>query len=95
MQSELNQHHEFGIAWPSYVDFLTSFIFVLLLLVGALLYLASGDIEEQEFRLRMTAYSEQLKAKGIANYVEGTKQIISLKNKVVIPTGHADLTSVN
>jgi hypothetical protein len=95
VELDLPQDDDSGLVWPSYVDFLTTFIFILLLLVGAMLYLASGDIEEQEFRSRMAAYSTLLNNLGIPNYIEGTKQVISLKDKVVFPSGVSDVASID
>jgi flagellar motor protein MotB len=93
MELELRQDDDSGVGWPSYVDFLTTFIFILLLLVGALLYLSSGDIEEQENRNRIQTDSNDFTAKGIPNVVDGSKLIIRLDGgKIIFSSGYDELT---
>lgn len=85
-----SQDQDDGVAWPSYVDFMSTFIFVLIIFVGGLLYLLSGDIGDRTFHDTVSRPQEQLKEQGIFNWIEGRKLYISLKDKVVFETGCPD-----
>lgn len=45
----LNDSQE-GVAWPSYVDFLSTFIFILIIFLGSLLYLMAQGIRQGQFQ---------------------------------------------
>ncbi|HEY7405374.1 MAG TPA: OmpA family protein [Candidatus Angelobacter sp.] len=93
MELELRQDDDSGIGWPSYVDFLTAFIFILLLLVSALMYFASGDIEEQEAQIRIKNDSNDFMDHGVPNIIVDKKIIIQLDNgKIVFSSGANQLT---
>lgn len=81
-----------GIAWPSYVDFLSSFIFVLIIFVGSLLYILSGDIGDRTFRDSVVRTQTALDEARIHNWVEGKKLYISLKDQIKFETGCPDVT---
>lgn len=79
-----------GIAWPSYVDFLSTFIFVLIIFIGSLLYILSGDIGNRTFRDSIARTQAALDQAHIDNWVEGKKLYISLKDQVTFETGCPD-----
>jgi flagellar motor protein MotB len=82
----LNQSDE-GIAWPSYVDFLSTFIFVLLIFVGSLLYLLSGDIRLQSIQKQFAITAAQLQALGLEGQSHGMHLSISLRHIVTFQIG--------
>jgi flagellar motor protein MotB len=82
--------HE-SVAWPSYVDFLSAFIFVLLLLVAILLTLASGDFEQRAFEANTRTIRADLNKNKIPYVVEGHKYRISLEGQVTFVTNTSDL----
>src|SRR5687767_4431339 len=71
-----------GVAWPSYVDFLSSFVFILMLFLASTVYVVFGAIQEHLVQEEVTATGAALARSGIANTVEGKRIRISLKNKV-------------
>jgi hypothetical protein len=79
-----------AIAWPSYVDFMSTFVFVLIIFVGALLYIMSGDIGNRTFRQSVSTTQEALRSAEIKNWVEGKKLYISLKGQVRFEPGCPD-----
>ncbi len=85
-----DQGQDEGIAWPSYVDFLSTFIFVLIIFVGSLLYIMSGDIGDRTFRDSVSRTQAALNQAHIENWVEGKKLYISLKDQVRFETGCPD-----
>jgi len=80
-----------GVAWPSYVDFLSTFTFVLIIFVGSLLYLLSGDIRQRAMDRVIGPYMTGLTRAGITNYREGNKVILPLKGKVDFDTNAANI----
>jgi flagellar motor protein MotB len=80
-----------GVGWPSYVDFLSTFVFVLFIFIGSLLYILSGDIQQKSFERRIQNYVTKLNAAGIANVVEGKTIKLPLKGKVDFGTNSANL----
>jgi flagellar motor protein MotB len=85
-----DQDQDQGIAWPSYVDFLSTFIFVLIIFVGSLLYIMSGDIGDRTFRDSVARTQTALNDAHIQNWVEGKKLYISLKDQVGFRKGCPD-----
>jgi flagellar motor protein MotB len=81
---------EESVGWPSYVDFLTSFIFILILIVGALLYLLSGNIEQVSFEAAMQQTIKEINAAGYDARIDGKRLIIMLKGKVSFSTGEPE-----
>jgi hypothetical protein len=99
-----DQDQDLAIAWPSYVDFLSAFIFVLIIFIGSLLYLLSGHLGEQTFLHSVGKTRAALDVANIPNWVQGRKLYISLKDQVRFETGcpnptkpgcAVDLTPVN
>lgn len=86
-----DQFGDEGVAWPSFVDFLTTFIFVLFLFTGSLLYLETGDIERRQIRRRVGPQIETLNERGFASFLSGTMAVISLKGKVEFDRGQSEL----
>ena len=80
-----------NIAWPSYVDVLSTFIFVLILFIGSLLYLLSGDIKQKIIDQKLNPIEAGLKGAGIPYTREGSKVIIPLKGKVEFDTNEHTL----
>ena len=80
-----------NVGWPSYVDFLSTFIFVLILFVGSLLYLLSGDIQERLIQAKVQPYSKSLSDQGVFNVVEGKKIKLPLKGMVEFDVGRSTL----
>jgi flagellar motor protein MotB len=90
-----DQDQDEGIAWPSYVDFLSTFIFVLIIFVGSLLYIMSGDIGDRTFRESVVRTQNALSEAHIENWVEGKKLYISLKDQVKFDTGCPDIAKAS
>ena len=80
-----------SIGWPSYVDFLASFAFVLILFVTWSLNLIAGQEREQEVQLGMEQWQRELKRGGFEAVIEGHKLRIPLRNKVVFETNQSEL----
>jgi flagellar motor protein MotB len=80
-----------SVVWPSYVDFLSAFIFILLLLVAILLTLASGNFEQRSFEVNTRSLRTDLDRDKIHYVVEGYKYVISLEGQVTFVTGTAVL----
>src|ERR1022692_3116067 len=80
-----------NVGWPSYVDFLCTFVFVLILFVGSLLYILSGDIRSREFKSMATGFGTVLTGHGIAFTVdvEGRKIRLPLKGQVDFDPGES------
>lgn len=84
-------HSEEGIVWPGYVDFLSTFVFVLIIFIGSLLYLLSGDIGRRIVEGYITPVEETLTRAGVKWVREGDKVIISLKGKVEFTTNQVQI----
>jgi flagellar motor protein MotB len=80
-----------NVGWPSYVDFLSTFVFVLIVFIGSILYLLSGDIHQRLMEQRILPVVTGLTTSGIANYREGNKIILPLKSKVDFDTNRVDI----
>jgi flagellar motor protein MotB len=72
------------------VDFLSTFIFILIIFIGSLLYILSGDIGYRSFRETVARAQSELNRAHIDNWVEGRKLYISLRDQVVFETGCPD-----
>src|SRR5437899_3172814 len=66
---------------------MSTFIFVLIIFVGALLYIMSGDIGNRTFRQSVSKTQDALNRANIKNWVEGNKLYISLKGQVRFEPG--------
>ena len=82
---------EEGVAWPCYVDFLSTFVFVLMLFLASTVYIVSGAIDQTLKQKRMTAISDEMKRHGILNAIEGTRIRITLIDKVTFPLNKSTL----
>ncbi|HEY3738219.1 MAG TPA: hypothetical protein VGL53_00170, partial [Bryobacteraceae bacterium] len=73
---DLLQAESYGdesVGWPSYVDFLSTFSFVLFIFIGSLLFLMHGQIGERAFAAKVEGYVSHLRQQGIEVTVEGRK----------------------
>ena len=75
-----------NIAWPGYVDFLCTFVFVLIIFIGSLLYLLSGDINKRIINKRIAPVEQKLKSAGMPYLREGSKLLFKLNGKVEFET---------
>ena len=82
-----------GIGWPSYVDFLSTFSFVLFIFIGSLLFLMHGQIGERAFAGKVENYVAHLRKQGIEATVEGRKIRYDLRRQVAFGTRQATLTA--
>ena len=82
-----------GVGWPSYVDFLSTFSFVLFIFIGSLLFLMHGQIGERAFASKVSDYVKHLRKQGIEVTVEGRKIRYDLRRQVAFGTRQATLTS--
>jgi flagellar motor protein MotB len=62
-----------NVAWPSYVDFLSTFIFVLFVFIGSLLFIVHGQVREREFQIKMSDFMKRLEDNGTPATIEGRK----------------------
>ena len=93
---DLLQEDSFGdesVGWPSYVDFLSTFSFVLFIFIGSLLFLMHGQIGERAFASQVSDYVTHLRKQGIEVTVEGRKIRYDLRRQVAFATRQATLTS--
>lgn len=79
-----------GVAWPSYVDFMSTFIFVLIIFIGGLLYILSGDIGERNFHAVISRTQASLAKQNMDYKIEGRTIRINLNNKVRFDKGCPD-----
>src|ERR1039458_9570133 len=87
-EEQLGDEH---IGWPSYVDFLSTFVFVLIVFVGSLLYLLSGDIRQRIIERRIHSVIHDLKGSGVIWQRDGNRMIFPLQSKVAFETGRSDI----
>jgi flagellar motor protein MotB len=93
---DLLQAESFGdesVGWPSYVDFLSTFSFVLFIFIGSLLFLMHSGIGDKAFEAKLSSYVAKLQKEGIEAKVEGRKIRFDLRNHVAFATRQATLTS--
>lgn len=81
-----------GVGWPSYVDFLSTFSFVLFIFIGSLLFLMHGQIGERAFESKVSDYVTRLRKEGIEVTVEGRKIRYDLRRQLAFKTRQATLT---
>ncbi|SRR6266481_1780033 len=83
-----------NVGWPSYVDFLSTFIFVLILFIGSLVFQVSGVIEQHKRTQVLKAKSEAITKAGIENIVRQNKILIPLNKQVTFASGSVVIDSV-
>jgi outer membrane protein OmpA-like peptidoglycan-associated protein len=77
-----NTTAEENVGWPSYVDFLSTFAFILMLFIGSTVYLIS-DVERRELvAQRMEGLRTTLAASGFHPSAEGNMLRVPLSGKV-------------
>ncbi|MCU1285322.1 MAG: hypothetical protein JWO13_1672 [Acidobacteriales bacterium] len=80
---EIDDHFpDENVAWPSYVDFLSTFVFILILFIGCLVFFISDVQDRANRQKRLDEISKTLKDQGIANVVDGERIVLSLRGKV-------------
>jgi flagellar motor protein MotB len=84
-----------GIAWPSYVDFLSTFIFVMIIFIGSLVYILSGDIGDRTFKVAVANTKTALGQAHIDYRLQSKKIYIPLKDQIKFETGCPDATKVS
>ena len=84
-----------SVGWPSYVDFLSTFSFVLFIFIGSLLFLMHGQIGERAFADKVSDYVTRLRKEGIEVTVEGRKIRYDLRRQVAFETRQATLTGAH
>lgn len=90
-----DETNEEGISWPSYVDFMSTFIFILIIFLGSLVYLMAGSLRQQEFIQQIGPSIVELKAlqketnAGVDFHVDAIalKVYITLKGQIIFKTG--------
>lgn len=80
-----------SVGWPTYVDFLASFAFVLILFVTWAVILLAGEEQALARRIQMLAIQQAAEAIDIKTLIEGEKLRIPLKNKVIFGLNRSDL----
>ncbi|MEO8660688.1 MAG: hypothetical protein ABI693_19615 [Bryobacteraceae bacterium] len=73
---------EEGIAWPSYVDFLATFSFVLFIFIGSLVFLMHGQLGDRVFERKVKPYVQMVLRKGIDVRVDGRRIRFDLRRHV-------------
>jgi outer membrane protein OmpA-like peptidoglycan-associated protein len=71
-----------NLGWPSYVDFLASFAFVLIFFVVWSVNLITGAEKEREIQTKLTDIKNGFIDAGFEAFIEGHKLRIPLRNKV-------------
>jgi flagellar motor protein MotB len=83
-----------NVGWPSYVDFLSTFIFLLILFIGCLVFQVSGVIEQHKKKKTLDDISKDIGGAGIPNYVRQNKIIIPLAEQVNFAPGKSFLDAI-
>lgn len=79
------------VAWPSYVDVLSSFIFILLLFVSSSINFIADVAAKEELHRKLVEIASKFNSLDYHAAVEGDTVRVSLKDKVSFPLGRADL----
>ena len=79
--------YEEGVAWPSYVDFLSTFIFILIIFLGSLLFLLANGIRQQQFRNAVSSSWSDFKKLGISPQVGKLHVTLPLSNSLQFDVG--------
>ena len=74
---------EENVGWPGYVDFLSTFTFVLIIFIGSLLYLLSGGIGKHIIDGFIAPVQRGLTGEGVVAVREGDKLVIPMIGKQV------------
>ena len=75
-----------GIGWPSYVDFLSTFVMILILFLACIVFFVSDVQNRAKRQRRVNEVSDALAKSGIQYQAVGDRIVISLKNKVEFRT---------
>jgi flagellar motor protein MotB len=91
VEPEIDTYADESVGWPSYVDFLSTFSFVLFIFIGSLLFLMYGQLGDRIFAAKVKHYIETLKGQGIEVSVEGRKIKFDLRREVDFANNSAAL----
>jgi flagellar motor protein MotB len=80
-----------NVGWPSYVDFLSTFLFILVLFVAWSVNLMAGVEKERKIHNELTKIQKDFQKKGFEAVIEGHKLRIPLRNKVIFSLNKSDL----
>lgn len=69
---------EQGIAWPSYVDFLFAFVFVLILALGFMTYAMVHGVESEDLDIEGARVSEALKSLSVESHVNFDQHTVEI-----------------
>lgn len=78
----MEQFSDESVAWPSYVDFLSTFVFILILFVGCLVFFISDVQVRAQKHKQLEELSRKLSEQKIANVVDGEQIVLSLRGEV-------------
>jgi flagellar motor protein MotB len=82
VEPEVDVYADESVGWPSYVDFLSTFSFVLFIFIGSLLFLMHGQLGDRIFAAKVNRYVENLRRQGIEVSVNQRKIRFDLTRKV-------------
>jgi flagellar motor protein MotB len=82
-----------NVGWPSYVDFLSTFSFILFIFIGSLLFILYGQLPERLWQIRVAPFVKQMGAIGIPVMVEGMRIRWDLRNQLDFATGSSNLSN--
>lgn len=77
-----------NVGWPSYVDFLSTFIFLLILFIGSLVFQVSGVMAQQKMKRDVGRVASEIK---VPNYIRQNKIFIPLADQVKFESNSAVL----
>jgi flagellar motor protein MotB len=80
-----------NIGWPSYVDFLATFLFILILFVTWSLSLIAGAEREEQIQKTLEPITAEFINQGFEPVIEGHKIRIPLRDKVVFAMNKSNL----
>jgi flagellar motor protein MotB len=79
------------VIWPSYVDFMATFAFLLFIFIGSLVVLMYGQLGDQLFKRKTEQLVIELQRQGIEVQVHGKTLLFNLTKKVDFGNGKAEL----
>jgi len=80
-----------NVGWPSYVDFLSTFIFLLILFIGSLVFQVSGVMAQEKMKRELRRVAGGIK---VSNYVRQNKIFIPLADQVRFESNSAVLDAL-
>ena len=80
-----------NVGWPSYVDFLSTFIFLLILFIGSLVFQVSGVMAQEKMKRELGRVAREIK---VPNYIRQNKIFIPLADQVKFESNSAVLDAL-